>query len=211
MADRARAHAAGDGVGAVEVVGEHRGVEAVDRVVGDLDRLLLVVGRDDRQHRAEDLLARDGRCCCRRCRTPSARRSSRGRDARDGRRRCQRGAFRLALGDVALDPVALPAHGQRAHLGGRVERVADLHRGRTSAPAPRRARRAGGADDDAGQRRADLAGQEGGARRAPGAAASTSESSRTIAGRLAAQLERARARCARRRARRSGGRRRSSR
>ena len=44
---------------AAHVAGPHAGGEAVARVVGDRDRLLLVLERDDRQHRAEDLLLRD--------------------------------------------------------------------------------------------------------------------------------------------------------
>ena len=35
----------------------------------------------------------------------------------------QRGALLHSLGDVALDPVALPARDERAHLGGRVEGI----------------------------------------------------------------------------------------
>ena len=59
--DRARAQLARGGVGALDVVREHRGVEPVDRVVGDLDRRRLALGRDHGQHRPEDLLARDRR------------------------------------------------------------------------------------------------------------------------------------------------------
>src|ERR1700733_12649762 len=50
-----------DLAGPVDVVGEHRGVEPVDGVVGDPHRVVLVGGRDHRQHRAEDLLLGDDR------------------------------------------------------------------------------------------------------------------------------------------------------
>src|SRR6202012_3261393 len=45
----------------VDLLGENGRVQAVDGVVGDPDRILLVVGRDHREHRAEDLLLRDHR------------------------------------------------------------------------------------------------------------------------------------------------------
>src|SRR5262249_35229787 len=60
VADRSRAESAGDRIGTVQVVREDGRVQAVDRVVRDLDRLLLALRRDDAEHRAEDLLARDG-------------------------------------------------------------------------------------------------------------------------------------------------------
>src|ERR1700735_4711749 len=50
-----------DRAGPVHVVGEDGRVEAVDRVVGDADGVLLVNGRDDGEHRPEDLLLRDRR------------------------------------------------------------------------------------------------------------------------------------------------------
>src|SRR3954453_12531698 len=43
--------------GLVGVVGEHVGAEPVRRVVGELDRLLLVLGPEDHGHRSEQLLA----------------------------------------------------------------------------------------------------------------------------------------------------------
>src|SRR6202043_1999849 len=43
-----------------DVTGPYRGREAIDHVVGDLDRLLDGLESDGRQHRPENLLARDG-------------------------------------------------------------------------------------------------------------------------------------------------------
>src|SRR5690348_4270251 len=43
---------------ALEVLGEHTTRQTVGRVVGDSQRVLLVLGTDDRGHRAEDLLPR---------------------------------------------------------------------------------------------------------------------------------------------------------
>src|SRR2546430_7564243 len=42
-----------------DVTGPYRGCEAIDHVVGDLDRLVDGPEGDGRQHRAEDLLARN--------------------------------------------------------------------------------------------------------------------------------------------------------
>ena len=94
------------------------------------DRVLLVVGRDHAEHRAEDLLLGDRRASCRRCRRRSARRSSRGRGA-SGRPPPVASVRALvdALGDVALDPVAL-ALGRPAGPSGSRRRT-----GRRRAPA----------------------------------------------------------------------------
>ena len=59
MLTRAGAHALGDVEGLGDVGGVDRAAEAVGRVVGDAHRLVDVVERQDRQHRAEDLLAGD--------------------------------------------------------------------------------------------------------------------------------------------------------
>jgi hypothetical protein len=45
--------------GARAVAGPHAGAKAVERVVGDLQRLGLVLERGHREHRAEDLLLED--------------------------------------------------------------------------------------------------------------------------------------------------------
>src|SRR5688572_24670027 len=57
--DLAGADAPGDGLGPLGVGALHAAGEAVVGVVGDADRVLLVVVGDDRQHRAEDLLMGD--------------------------------------------------------------------------------------------------------------------------------------------------------
>src|SRR6266849_5406719 len=58
-AHRARLYAAGDARAARQVPGPHAGVEAVARVVGQADRLLLVADAHDRDHRPEGLVAHD--------------------------------------------------------------------------------------------------------------------------------------------------------
>jgi hypothetical protein len=121
-AHRVVAHGAGtqppgDLAGPVDVVGEHRGVEPVDGVVGDPHRVILVGGRDDRQHWAEDLLLGDDGVVVdvaehRRLDVPAAVEVL-GAPAAGGEGR----AVGDALGDVALDPVPLPFRRQRP-LGG---------------------------------------------------------------------------------------------
>ena len=69
-------------------------------------------------------------------------------------------AFGDALGDVALDPVALAVHGQRAHLGLWIEGVAHFHLGERAGQGLDEFVVARAADDDAGQRGADLPGEE---------------------------------------------------
>ena len=90
---------------------------------------LLVVGRDDAEHRSEDLLLGDGRRVVDvaehgRLDEPPALEVLRTSATRGERR-----AFVDPLGDVALHAVPLPAHGERPHLGLLVERVADAHLG----------------------------------------------------------------------------------
>src|SRR5207248_732660 len=58
-ADGASAQSVGDAVGALDVVGLDAGAQAVVGVVGDADRLFLVLDGDGRQHRAEDLVLGD--------------------------------------------------------------------------------------------------------------------------------------------------------
>jgi hypothetical protein len=111
--------------GAVDVLGEHRCVQPIDGVVGDPDRVGLVVGGDDTQDRAEDLLLSDRRA---RIDVSEHRRldvvatlevlgtSTSGREGR---------SLLDALGDVALDPRTLSLADQRAHVAVEVERIAD--------------------------------------------------------------------------------------
>ena len=58
---RSRAQLPCDLAGTVDVVGEHRRVEAIDRVVRDRDRVLLVLCRDNAEDRPEDLFLCDDR------------------------------------------------------------------------------------------------------------------------------------------------------
>src|SRR5262245_14136726 len=121
MADGSRAESTGDRIGAFRVVREHGGVQAVARVVRDLDRLVLALGRNDAEHRAEDLVARDGRAvvdvpehgrldevAAIEMRRPTA-------TAREA------GPFLASHGDVRFHTIALARHRQRSHLGRRIE------------------------------------------------------------------------------------------
>jgi hypothetical protein len=56
-----RAELARSGVRALDVIREHRGVQTIDRVIRDINRIGFIVGRDHAQHRPENLLPRDGR------------------------------------------------------------------------------------------------------------------------------------------------------
>ena len=139
-----RAKSAGDVSRPGRVVGEDRGVEPVDGVVGDLDRVLLVVGRDHAEHRAR--------------RSPPARCVDELSTSAEDRRldvvaavemlgpatACRQGrALVDALGDVALDAVALALASPAGPSGGGVERVADPDLRRRWRRARRRARRGG--------------------------------------------------------------------
>ena len=127
LAHRPGVELTGDVAVPVDVVGEHRGVEAEDGVIRDPDRVALVVGGDHAEDRAEDLLLGDGRRVVdiaedRRLHEPAALQVLRP-PATGGERR----AFVDPLGDVALDAVSLALHRQRTHLRLLVERVADGH------------------------------------------------------------------------------------
>ena len=52
-------------------------------------------------------------------------------------------ALHLAFLDIAFDTVALPAHRERTHVGGRIERVADLDQLEISAQCVDHAHHAG--------------------------------------------------------------------
>ena len=143
VADGAGPELAGDGAGPVDVVGEHRRVQAVDRVVRDPDRVLLVGRRDDGEDRTEDLLLADRRSVVdvaedRRLDEVAAveilRAAATGRERR---------ALVDALGDVAEHPVALAVRHERPELRLLVERVADA-RLREASPRVRRPARRGG-------------------------------------------------------------------
>ncbi len=116
----------GDFERAIDVLGPHRGGEAVAGVVGERDRF---VGRAEghrRQHRPEDLLARQDR---------------RRLDLGDQRRRIETAAFGQRSGraphlralafarlDQPLDPFELDRRDDRADVDRLVERVADPQR-----------------------------------------------------------------------------------
>ena len=160
MPDGPGAQLAGDGSGALDIVGEHGCVEAVDRVVGQRHRVVFVVGRDHAEHRAEDLFAGDGRLVVdvaedrRFDVVPTLEALG---PAAAGRQRCPLGdAFR----DVALDAVALAVHGERPHLGLRIEGIAHLDLREGAGQCLEELVVAGAADDDAGQRGANLPGEE---------------------------------------------------
>ena len=114
VADGARAQLAGDVAGPLDVVGEDGCVEPVDRVVGDGDGLLLVLRRDDAEHRAEDLLLGDGRGVVDVAEDGRLDEPAPVEVLRTAAAGGQRGALGHALGDVALDPVALPLGHQAA-------------------------------------------------------------------------------------------------
>src|ERR1700761_249133 len=102
------------------VAGPDRAGKAVDRVVGERDRLRLAAERDHRDDRAEDLLAGGAVVVGDRGqhnrREPEAVAVGGGPADRD----------RGALGDEGGDRLALPGGDQWSHLRRLVERVADL-------------------------------------------------------------------------------------
>ena len=161
VSDRPRTQSPCGCIGTLGVMGEDRSVEAKNSVVGDLDCLCLIVGRNDRQDRPEDLLARDGGMVVdvaehRRLYVKAAWQIGRTATAKR-----QRGALFLTLGNVALDAIALAPHGQGPHLAGPVERIADLDLGKLRTQRLDHRVMALAGDHDAGERGADLARQEG--------------------------------------------------
>src|SRR5579862_435515 len=120
------AQRARDAAGALEVAAPDVAVEAVLGVVRERDRLGLVAERDRADDGPEDLVSGDGHLVAdageeRRLDVPAAR-QVRGAAAAAGERR----ALAHAVGDVALDAVALRGRHERADDGVRIARVADL-------------------------------------------------------------------------------------
>ena len=143
VADRARAQLPGYVAGPVHIVGEHRGVQSVDRVVGDGDGVLLVVGGDDAEDRAEYLLLSDGGGVVdvpehRRLDVPATvqvlRATAAGGEGRP---------LGEALCDVALDPVPLAPRRQRARSESGDRTGPPPGPGRRTGSGRRRIRRAG--------------------------------------------------------------------
>ena len=181
VADGAGAQLPSDVPGPLDVVGEDGCVEAVDRVVGDGDRLLLVLRGNHAEHRPEDLLLRDGRGVVDVAEDGGFDEPAPVEMLRSTATGGQRGSRRDALGDVALDAVSLTLGDQRPHLRLGVEGVAHPHLGERSGERLDELVVATLTDDDPGQRRADLTGEEalGAGQRA--AAAPRSMSSRMTA------------------------------
>src|SRR5690349_19072665 len=125
----AGADAAGDVHALVDVVGPHRPGEAVLAVVGDPHGVGGVLERDDGEHRAEDLLPGDAHVVVRvgedrRLHVPAAVEAVGTAAAADDDTR----TLLLTERDVLLDPLLLALRDERPDLGGRVRRIADLHR-----------------------------------------------------------------------------------
>lgn len=59
-ASDARLNRSGRGPVALDVVGEHRRIEAVGGVVGQVDCMLLIASRNHAEHGSEDLFASNG-------------------------------------------------------------------------------------------------------------------------------------------------------
>src|SRR5688500_17063473 len=102
--------------------------EAVRRRVGELQRLLLRVERDDRDHRPEALLLGDPHVVRHAVedRRQEIRTIGQGRIVRFGAADDDGRAFAEPDLDVVLDPVALLRADERPHLGRVVGRIADL-------------------------------------------------------------------------------------
>src|SRR5262249_42004699 len=160
MADGSRADSPGDRIGAFRIVRENGRVQAVDRVVRYRDCLLLALRRNDAEHRAEDLLARDGRAIVdipkhgrldevasieMRRATATAREAS---------------TLLASHGDIRLHTIALARHRQRSHLGRCIEGVTDLHLAEAARERIDEGIVSTLAHDQASQGRADLPGEE---------------------------------------------------
>src|ERR687886_1231519 len=124
-----RAHLAGDAHSPVQVLGPHASRQAVLRVVGDADSVVVIVKRDHNEHGAEDLVLGYPHGVVdvgedRRLQVPALR-LARGPAAAHGDRR----TFLSPTGDVALDALPLAFRYQRADLGRGIMRIADSQLG----------------------------------------------------------------------------------
>src|SRR6266849_7199006 len=159
----AGAEAAGDALGASGVAGPDAAGQAVHRVVGDADRVVVVLVRQDRQHRTEDLLPRDGH------RRLHAREDGRLdvvalRQAfwRVGAAQGEQGAFLDARADVLADALPLLGRCERTQPRLRRARVPRLELGRRALRDLQRLVLALARDEHAGPRGAGLAAVEEG-------------------------------------------------
>src|SRR5438552_8297617 len=122
---RAGAHAPGDIQPVPRIGTPHRARQPVIGIVGDADRIALVLVRDQRQHGAEDLFAGDAHAVVdvdeqRRLDVPALPLTVRTSAATGDLR-----ALLLAGADVALDAIALPRGDQRAAERGGIHGVTD--------------------------------------------------------------------------------------
>src|SRR5919201_6324070 len=120
-----RAHLAGDPHGAVEVAGPHASRQAVLRVVGDADGVVVIVKRDNDEHGTEDLVLGDAHGAVdvgedRRLDVPALPLARRPAAAPPDRR-----ALLSPPGDVVLDPPPLAFRHEGADLGGGIMRIAN--------------------------------------------------------------------------------------
>src|SRR5688572_1626963 len=111
-----------------DVAAPDRAAEAVRRRVGELERLLFGVERDDRDHRTEDLLLGDPHVVRHAIedRREQIRAIGQGRIVRLGAADDDRRALAQPDLDVVLDPVALLRADECPDLGRLVGRIADL-------------------------------------------------------------------------------------
>src|SRR5258706_10810568 len=113
--DLAGADAARDALGARPALGPHRAREAVGAVVGDADRVFLVLVGNDGEHRPEDLLLGDAHAVLHLAehRGPHVEAAGGHALGRFGAAREQLGAFLLPLLDIAAHALELRLRSQR--------------------------------------------------------------------------------------------------
>ena len=111
-------------MGLFEVAGPYRRGQAVDRVVGHRDRFVFGVEHAHRRHRAEDLFAADGHRAGGTHEQRGLHEGAAGDRATAAATHGHLRALALALRDAGQHVALLLVADQRAHRGGRVERVA---------------------------------------------------------------------------------------
>ena len=109
---------------ALHILRDHKAGQTILRVVGNTNRVLFIIVRNDHQHRSEDLLLRDGHVVAHIGKHRGARVVANGQVIRLAQAATyQSSAFVHSLGYISLHAIKLLLAYQRPHLHSLLERV----------------------------------------------------------------------------------------